>query len=165
MQGRINAVIGPVRLADSADELVVHDLIDDRVGILCRTGHPIMKNNQITPQALEALRWAAHSRGSSLRFQTDQALAAIGVRELNIAIETDSVEVAFDIVRRSDIVTTMPKLPSQPQIQTGDLNFLELDNPLFKRTIGYIHRKSSDLSHAEQNFLKFVKQQLTKGQF
>ena len=50
MQGRINAVIGPVRLADSADELVVHDLIDDRVGILCRTGHPIMKNDQITPR-------------------------------------------------------------------------------------------------------------------
>ncbi len=160
IQGRINAVIGPVRLADQADNLVAHDLIEDRVGILCRTGHPLTKVPKITAQTLETQRWAAHSRGSYLRYQTDQALAAIGVRELNITIETDSVEVAFDIVRQSEIVTTMPRLPSQPQLQAGDLTFLEIENPLFERTIGYIHRRSSDLSRAEEKFIQFVKQKL-----
>lgn len=163
IQGRVNVVIGPVSIADEADELMAHDLANDSIGILCRAGHPLARVSQISPTALEAQKWAAHSRGSLLRYQTDQALTAFGVRQLNIAIETDSVEVAFGMVRQSDIVTTMPKLPSRSQLVHGDLQFLEFNNPLFARPIGYIHRASQRLSRAETNFLQFVKAELNSS--
>ena len=162
IQGSINAVIGPISLAAQSDDLKVDDLIDDRVGILCRAGHPLTEKDHVTAAVLESQRWAAHSRGSYLRYQTDNALAAFGLREVNIAIETDSVEVAFDIVRRSDIVTTMPKLPSQSQLSDGTLVFLEIDNPLFSRPIGYIQRRSQELSRAEERFKAFVQTEIRR---
>jgi len=162
IQGSLNAVIGPISLAAQSDDLKVDDLIDDRVGILCRAGHPLTRTDHISPAILETQRWAAHSLGSYLRYQTDNALAAFGLREVNVAIETDSVEVAFDIVRRSDIITTMPKLPSQSQLSDGTLTFLEIDNPLFSRPIGYIQRQMQELSRAEEKFKTFVQNEVRR---
>ena len=42
-QGQVDIVIGPQNLADPSDGLEFTPLIDDRVGILCRAGHPLAR--------------------------------------------------------------------------------------------------------------------------
>ncbi|MCZ2723160.1 LysR family transcriptional regulator [Marinomonas sp. 15G1-11] len=162
IQGQVNIVIGPISLADQIDQLIATDLINDRVGILCSSNHPLTHYKNITPEILEAQRWALHSPGSLLRFQTEHALASFGLRELDIALETDSVDVAFQVARHSNIITTMPIFLSQTQLAIGGLAFLDIDNPLFTRPIGYIRRVSKTPTRVETKFIEFLKAQLDK---
>ena len=107
-RAQIDLVIAPESLADSADALSFTPIIDDRVGVMCRSGHALAGRDNIMPSDLESQVWLAHSRGSLLRQQTEAALAASGVTSFQIGCETDSIRSVLEIVAATDLVTTMP---------------------------------------------------------
>ena len=111
-RGQVDVVLGPQSLADPSDGLEFEHLIDDRVGILCRTGHPLTSRKRVMPSDLEAQVWLAHSRGSLLRQQTEAAMSASGVTSMHIVCETDSIRSVLEIVADTDLITTMPRATS-----------------------------------------------------
>ncbi len=138
-RGQVDLVFGPQILADPADNLEFVPLIDDRVGILCRVGHPLTQRATLMPSDLEEQAWLAHSRGSLLRQQTEAAMIASGVRSVNIACETDSIRSVLEIVAETDLVTTMPRATMSPYLEDR-LVFLTFDHPQFHRPLGVIRR-------------------------
>ncbi|MEM9757260.1 MAG: LysR family transcriptional regulator, partial [Pseudomonadota bacterium] len=84
-RGQIDVILGPRSLTEQSGAFDFHLILDDRVGILCRAGHPLVARGSLTPTDLEAHAWLAHSRGSLLRQQTEAALIASGVQRLRIA--------------------------------------------------------------------------------
>lgn len=154
-RGQIDIVLGPQSLADPADGLVFSRLIDDRVGILCRVGHPLTVRKSIAPSDLEAQLWLAHSRGSFLRQQTEAAMIASGVQSMHIVCETDSIRSVLEIVADTDLITTMPMVTTIPYLENR-LEFLAFDHPQFRRSIGSIRRKDTPATQVENRFLKMI---------
>ncbi|MFK7995555.1 MAG: LysR family transcriptional regulator [Granulosicoccus sp.] len=150
-RGQIDLVLGPQSLAHPNDALRFEHLIDDRVGILCRSGHELSTFKKITPSDLEAHFWLTHSRGSLLRQQTEAAMLASGITSIQVAVETDSIRSALEIISNTDLVTTMPIETTTPYLQ-NELIFLDFDSPHFHRPIGVIRRKDTPESHLEQKF-------------
>lgn len=151
-RGQVDIVLGPQSLADLSDGLEFEPLIDDRVGIMCRTGHPLTTCKQVKPSDLEAQVWLAHSRGSLLRQQTEAAMTASGVRSMHILCETDSIRSVLEIVGETDLITTMPTATTAPYLEER-LVFLQFDHPQFHRPLGAIRRKRSTPSPIEDKFL------------
>lgn len=151
-RGQVDLVLGPKSLADPSDGLEFEPLIDDRVGIMCRTGHPLTARMQIMPSDLEAQVWLAHSRGSLLRQQTEAAMTASGVKFMHIVCETDSIRSVLEIVGDTDLITTMPTATTAPYLE-DKLTFLHFDHPRFHRPLGAIRRTSSTASPIEDKFL------------
>jgi len=106
-RGQVDLVLGPQSLADASDGLEFEPLIDDRVGILCRSGHPLTLRKKVMASDLEAQVWLAHSRGSLLRQQTEAAMMASGVNSMHITCETDSIRSVLEIIAESDLITTL----------------------------------------------------------
>ncbi|MCI2399464.1 LysR family transcriptional regulator [Aliiroseovarius subalbicans] len=156
VRGQVEVVLGPKSLADSTDALTFETLIDDRVGILCRAGHPLAKRKRILPADLEAQVWLAHSRGSLLRQQTEAAMIASGVVTVQIGCETDSIRSVLDIVAETDLITSMPKATTSPYLEDR-LRFLPFDNPQFERPLGIIRRQNAQENQAEDRFFKMLR--------
>ncbi|GIX14614.1 MAG: LysR family transcriptional regulator [Paracoccaceae bacterium] len=161
-RGEVDVVIGPRSLADPVDGLVFTFLIDDRVGVLCRAGHPLASRGTVLAADLEAQLWLAHSRGSLLRQQTEAAMIASGVRSMRIACETDSIRSVFEIIAATDLITTMPRATTAPYL--GDrLVFLSFDHPEFGRPLGVIHRRGHVPTRLERDYLALLSGEAMAG--
>jgi DNA-binding transcriptional LysR family regulator len=151
-RGQIDVVIGPRSLADPTEGLDFMPLIDDRIGVLCRTGHPLTYREEISPADLEASVWLAHSRGSLLRQQTEAAMISSGVQQIQIGCETDSIRSVLEIVAETDLITTMPRVTVLPYLE-GRLTFLGFDHLQFHRPLGAIRRKTMPTNQVVESFL------------
>ncbi|MGZ2259092.1 LysR family transcriptional regulator [Roseobacter sp. A03A-229] len=149
---QVDLVFGPRSLADPTAGLAFAPLIDDRVGILCRVGHPLTALARVMPSDLDTQVWLAHSRGSLLRQQTEAAMTASGVSAMHIVCETDSIRSVLEIIADTDLITTMPRVTTAPYLEER-LQFLEFDHPQFHRPIGTIRRSGTPLSPVEERFL------------
>lgn len=155
-RGRIDLVIGPRSLVESAAGLVFELIVDDSVGILCRKGHPLTTVAQPSPGDLEQQHWVAHSRGSLLRQQTESGLMALGLENFHIACETDSIRTVFEIIENTDLISTMPRESTKPYLEDRFV-FLDLDQPQFHRPIGAIRRRWQQRSELEKLFVATLK--------
>ncbi len=151
-RGQVDLVLGPQSLADSSDNLEFKRLIDDRVGILCRTGHPLTSRAQVMASDLEAQFWLAHSRGSLLRQQTEAAMIASGVTSMRIVCETDSIRSVLEIIAESDLITTMPRATTASYLEDR-LVFLDFDHPQFHRPLGSVRRMGAAANPIAEKFL------------
>lgn len=158
-RGQVDLVFGPESLAEPVDGLEFEELIDDGVGVMCRSGHPLTTRQRIMASDLEAQVWLAHSRGSLLRQQTEAAMIATGVRSMQIGCETDSIRSVLEIVSETDLITTMPKATTAPYLEDR-LVFLPFDHPQFHRPLGAIRRSNAKSSAIEDRFLKLLKQRI-----
>ncbi|MEO0362939.1 MAG: LysR family transcriptional regulator, partial [Pseudomonadota bacterium] len=154
-RGQIDLVVGPESLADPVDGLTFAMLIDDRVGVMCRTGHPLAARDAVMASDLEAEVWLAHSRGSLLRQQTEAALTASGVGSIQIGCETDSIRSVLEIVADTDLITTMPMATTAPYLEDR-LTFLPFDHPRFRRPLGAIRRRGGRSSRIEDRFVALL---------
>ena len=150
-RGQVDVVLGPQSLVDTSVGLEFEPLIDDRVGILCRTGHPLTSSRLVMPSDLEAQAWLAHSRGSLLRQQTEAAMTASGVKTMHIVCETDSIRSVLEIVADTDLISTMPRATTASYLEEG-LVFLEFDHPKFHRPLGIIRNARSSANPIENSF-------------
>ncbi len=156
-RGQIDLVLGPQSLAHPNDALQFEHLIDDRVGILCRSDHELAKRKNIKAEQLEAQQWLTHSRGSLLRQQTEAAILACGITSIQVAVETDSIRSALEIISKTNLITTMPRETTRPYLKS-DLMFLDFDSPHFQRPVGVIRRKDTAKTHLEQKFFTYLKE-------
>ncbi len=154
-RAQIDLVIGPRGLTDSVADSVFLPLVDDRVGILCRVGHPLLKKPKLTARDFEAQSWVAHSRGSMLRRQTEGALIAMGLEQIHITIETDSIRSVLEIVASTDLISTMPRETTRPYLSKR-LRFVDFDHPQFHRPIGAIRRRTAPANAIVDAFLKLL---------
>ena len=154
-RGQVDIILGPQSLAESSDGLEFAPLIDDRVGILCRAGHPLSTRRHVMASDLEAQVWLAHSRGSLLRQQTEAAMIASGVKSMHIVCETDSIRSVLEITAESDLITTMPRATTASYLEDR-LVFLDFDHPRFHRPLGSIRRAGLSINPIEDRFLATI---------
>ena len=154
--GQVDIVLGPESLAEPTSGLDFTPLVDDRVGILCRVGHPLASLKQVMPSDLEAQIWLAHSRGSLLRQQTEAAMHASGVKSMHIVCETDSIRSVLEIITETNLVTTMPRVTMESYLEDR-LQFLEFDHPQFHRPLGTIKRAHSLDNPVADRFLALLR--------
>lgn len=155
-RGQIDMLFGPQSAADPLAGLDFTPLIEDRVAIICRVGHPLTKAGKIMASDLVEQRWLAHSRGSLLRQQTEAAMIASGVYRMQISCETDSIRTALEIVASTDLISTMPLATTKSYLE-DKLVFLDFDHAQFHRPLGAIRRSNTPPNPITESFLKHLR--------
>ncbi|MEL6677238.1 MAG: LysR family transcriptional regulator [Pseudomonadota bacterium] len=161
-RGQIDMFLGPETAADPLAGLDFTALIDDRVAIICRRGHPLTRARPIMASDLMEHRWLAHSRGSLLRQQTEAAMIASGLRHMRIACETDSIRSALEIVASTDLISTMPVETTRPYLEDR-LVFLDFEHPQFHRPLGAIQRANTPSNPVVVSFLGLLTDGVARG--
>lgn len=81
---------------------------------------------------------------------------AMGLEQIRIVFETDSIRSALEIVSTTDIITTMPRKPTLPYLGDG-LTFLDIDHPQFRRPIGAIRRAGTPFTPLETQIIEILR--------
>lgn len=154
-RGQIDIVVGPRNLAEHVSELSFTPLMEERIGIVCRRGHPLLALDRIGARDLERQHWIAHSRGSTLRLQTEGALVAMGLEKIHVAVETDSIRSVLEIVGLTDLISTMPREATRG-LMGEKLTFLAADHAQFSRPMGIIERRSAPPNTMRTKFIALL---------
>ena len=154
--GQIDNILGPQNLVDTTDGLEFQSLVEDRLGLLVRVGHPLAQRKDVQPTELEQQPWLMPSRSSQLRQQAEIALLSAGITRTSIKCETDNIRSALELVEYTDMITPMPRL-SVAAYLLDKLTFLTFDHPQFRRPVGIIHRTNTPNTKVQSVFLENLK--------
>lgn len=141
-KGDIDLIIGPIGLFERSDELIYETLFDDEIGFFCRTEHPLARRKTIRAAELSKVRWVMPPPGSLFRFQTDSALEELGVEQVRVALDTQSIEASVEIVRTTDFLTPLSVLMISSRHIVG-LKRLPVRSDRLRRPLGAVSRKSA----------------------
>lgn len=150
---QVDLVICPLRLLTAPKiELNIEKLFEDDHVVVGRMDHPLAKRSEITVGDLEAATWISHAETSMLRNDMSVALSSYGVRNLNIAFQSGSAGAIFELLRKSDFLTVLPRYAIRSSHANQDLCALPLKLETPPMTIGLVSPRNTTTSALQRAF-------------
>ena len=139
VEGQLDLIMAPVDVIEGIPNLIVERLTRGENVIVCRAGHPLLAEKQITTEMLSHARWIPHARDSLLNRDTRLALTAVGVDYIDLpAFESNSAGAMHAVMENSDMLTVLPDLIAGNLVDTGGYAILPFRLPGPYRPFGYI---------------------------
>lgn len=156
--GDIDFILGALRSTDYARDLLSESLMNDRMGIFVRRGHPLMRKREIRINDLVDARWILPSPGTLTRRLFDMSFAHHGVKPPPAAVETSDLSILRDLLLNSDMLTAISLHWLYHERMSGDLGVLDFNLYGTERIIGMTQRRDSYLPPGASALMKAVRQ-------
>ncbi len=135
--------------ADGALDLEIEPLTSDRLGVCCRVGHPLLRRQKLTLEALLTFPWVLPVNNAGARRKLEALFVGRGVEPPTPTIESESMAFLFAVVRASDALTYTTSTTILPPEGVG-LKMLDIPALRTRRSAGIISRRGAWLSPAAQ---------------
>ncbi len=145
------------------DPLLTIEPLKPRSGVFfCRPGHPLLKQRDLTPDALSAYPLA----GTLLPVEVETALRRVSGREQLLGIECDNFMVLKALVACSDVISLAPWDVVAEDVTAGRLDVLPLagSRPAQQSAYGVVTRAGHSLSPAAQAMLEEIRKEDEKAE-
>ncbi len=131
LQNQIDIIVGPARFVDPGNsDLTLEPLFDDCNVIVGRSGHPLLQGDTLSVQDLENVTWISHSDRSMLRHDMEAALRHLGIRNLQLAFQSESAGAVIELLRNTDFLTILPRYAVSADGRDGlSVASIDLHNP------------------------------------
>ncbi|MES0883457.1 pca operon transcription factor PcaQ [Roseibium sp. SCP14] len=148
--GELDLVIGRLGRPDSMEGVSFTQLYSERVDLVVRTGHPLLKN----PDVKRIVDWPViyPPEGSAIRPLVERFMIANGVGEIPNRIETVSGAFGRLYTRQTDAVWIISSGVVQTETNDGHLVRLPFDSDITKGPVGLMTRPDTQASAEEQVF-------------
>lgn len=140
----VDLVVGPLRGAQCAPDLVEETLYVDRFVAVVRRDHPAVGDGRhATLQSLAACPWIGPLAGTPAAAAFDQAFARAGLPRPHVSLRAHSVAVVRSMLLASDHVALVSPLHVHAEVQAGLL--VHATGPLSgtERAIGLTQRRDA----------------------
>lgn len=151
--GGLDIMVGALRGEMPAD-LVERPLLEDRLMVVGRKGHPLSSETSPDIAALAAYPWIIGRPGSPLRLLW-QAMFADGARP-SAPVECGSVTAIRGLLRQSDLLTLLSRDQVALEIEAGVLAPIGLPLSPTTRTIGITTRADWRPTPSQSRFLSLI---------
>jgi DNA-binding transcriptional LysR family regulator len=134
-------------------EIEFRALVDERFVAACRRDHPLARRRRVSWSDLAAFDFIAVGKSSGNRLLIDQALAGLPDAPQPV-YEAEHVTTMLGLVEAGLGVAAVPSL-AMPDKDHPLLVGIPLDEPVVKRRVGLIRRRSRALTPAAQQLFDF----------
>ncbi|MFV0333764.1 MAG: LysR family transcriptional regulator [Tropicimonas sp.] len=136
-RGDLDLVVGALRHHDLPDGLLQTRLFTDRLILVARPGHPLVRQREVTRSDLAAFPWIAPRRGAPSRAYFDALHDTFGnVEGVPRPIETGVHGVMYGLLMRTDRLTIISSSQVSREIELGTLGRIAFVLPDTSREIG-----------------------------
>lgn len=157
--GVIDVMIGALRPAAPADDVVQSKLFVDRLVVLGRKGHPLSKlAGDVSAADLAHYPWTISAPGTPLRILWDKLFANAGVTPPRIPVESGSVIANREILRKSDFLTLLSPDQVAVELEAGWLARICEAPQNLERTIGLTTRAGWRPTAMQSDFLQLIEE-------
>ena len=105
--GDIDFIFGALRPADEAMDLQQEALFEDRISVIARAGHPLVRDPHIDFDALRRSTWALSRHGSPSRELLERFFSDARQAAPKPAVETGDLAVLRGLLLESDMLTAI----------------------------------------------------------
>lgn len=151
LEGQLDIVIGRIADAEHATELAFEALADEPHSLIARAGHPLARRRRLRVEDLVDHTWVLPPVGSLLRDRLDALFLQRGLPLPSRVVQTQSVPMITNLLRRSDMLVALPEEVVRPYCDAGMLRVLPIELNVRMDAFGLITRRGHALSpHAEE---------------
>ena len=141
--GDVDFILGALRPAAYAGDLVGEPLADDEVAIVSRHGHPWAGRKHIPARDLARARWVLPRINTPNRMLFERALTQRGLPAPNVVVETSDLAVLRGVLLNSDLLTAISPHQLSYELGAGLLTLLPVPLHDTRRVIGITRRTDS----------------------
>lgn len=154
--GGIDMMVGAAR-ADPPADVVQHQLFNDRLVILGRTGHPLA-DRKPAPDAGELARypWIVAAAGTPLRGHWQSMFEAAGIPPPRVPIECGSVMTVRQILIETDFLTLLSPDQVDVELKAGQLARIGELSPAMSRAIALTLRADWRPTASQAAFIALI---------
>jgi LysR family transcriptional regulator of gallate degradation len=156
--GEADFLIGALRDAKLAADIVQEHLFDDPLSIIVRAGHPLARRKRLTAADLSRHPWIAPRASSPLRARFDALFARAGVSPPEKAIECNSLIAARALLMESDRMMLLSAHQIHYERSAGMLAALPHPAGVVTRPIGLTMRRDWRPTRAQMRLLALVRE-------
>jgi DNA-binding transcriptional LysR family regulator len=150
IQTRLATGLSDLALLEQAPDhpdILVQKWLDDEVILVCGPAHPLRDSDLIPITELGQLSYVLREQRSSMRVTLDDALHAIGIEQLPIAMEVGSTDTIVEMLQRGKHVSFLPRYVVEEMLRNGRLYHIKIQGLRIKSTL-WIARTRSNLENA-----------------
>jgi LysR family transcriptional regulator of gallate degradation len=151
--GDIDFIVGAVREHEESSDITTEILFEDKLAVIARAGHPLIKQKKINLKLLQDLPWVLPAKGSPAWHLFNETLARCQVTHPKHAIHTSSFSMVRGLLIDSDRVALLSEHQIYYEKKCGLLDVIPVELPDTYRPIGITLRKASQPSPAAKLFI------------
>lgn len=152
--GDIDCIVGAIRSRESDADIVTEQLFEDRLAVIARKDHPLMKRASIEFEELQALQWVLPASETPSRMLFDETMRRHKMTIPEHAVQTSSLSMVRGLLLDSDRVALLSAHQIHHDRKAGLLDVLPVDLEETYRPIGITWRGRTQPSPAAQLFLE-----------
>ncbi|HQX54677.1 MAG TPA: LysR family transcriptional regulator [Pyrinomonadaceae bacterium] len=149
--------LGIISFSPNDESIVSIPVLTDALTLIVAPQHRFASAGTISIKQLGIESFIAHNAPSPYRQKVIEAFDKHNT-PLNIAVELPSLEAIKKLVQSGDGVALVPRLTAKSEIEAGQLAAVSVKEMQLERKLHIVYRKSSELSHAAQEFIKIAKE-------
>ena len=158
-RGEVDFLIGALRDPAPLGDIVQEFLFDDILVMVAAPTHPLHATQGLILANLAAYPFVVSTEGTPTRAAFDRLFAEARLRPVSL-VETGSMILMRELLRRSDDIGCISRLQVQAEVASGALSVLPLVLPQTVRPIGLTRRADWMPTLAQQEFIKTLKASL-----
>ena len=139
-QGELDVVIGALPQNRTDPDLRFERLTSDTIGVVGRSGHPLLQRPERSLADYDAYAWALPNRAELLRQRLDLAFRRAGLGEAHVAVESDSLSLLLATLRQSDCLG-LATTQTLEQEEARGIAAIDHEALRFRREAGLISRR------------------------
>jgi LysR family transcriptional regulator of gallate degradation len=160
--GELDVIVGGLAPALEFPDVRTIPLIDDRVVIFGRAGHPLARKRKLSSADFKAIRWVLPMRRSLPQPAFELLLAQAGIRPALPVVENASIAALNGLLATSDMLTVGSALQMQVEAERGVLREIPFRLTSEVWQTGIVLRESTVPSPAARMFIDVVRSRATK---
>ncbi|MBF0284574.1 MAG: LysR family transcriptional regulator [Magnetococcales bacterium] len=153
----VGMVEGPVKNKN----ITVTPCTEDELVVVCPSGHPLCKFDEIPLQQLKEYPFVSREEGSGTRAVITELLGKGGLpyEQLNVVLELGSTESVKGAVEGGMGISILSSASLRKEVQLNSLCVRRIKGTPLKRRINFVYQRQKFRSKAVEEFLNFAKEQ------
>ena len=139
-------------------DILVQKWKDDELWLVCGPKHPLAQVGHVGVEHLSELSYVLRERRSAVRETLEEALHAVGISKLPVALEVGSTDAIMEILMLEPHVSLLPRFVVADRVARGRLARIEISNFRIPMQL-WIARHRSKLDHpVAEAFIKLLRE-------
>ncbi len=154
--GKLDIVIGPLAEKGSDGDFVTLPVMQDKVVVVARKGHPLLERTIGLPE-MAAHRWVLPGPAVAMRQWLEQVFVAHGFDPPDVQIETSSMTLLPKIIAQTDLLSFLSARNLGPGRTGESLQGIPCEATTMVRSLGVLYRPGTYLSPAALSLIDLIK--------
>jgi DNA-binding transcriptional LysR family regulator len=150
---------GIVEGSTSKVNTTTEKVISDQLTLIVHPNHPLAKKKSVSVLELTREPFILREQGSGTRQQIVEFLDrhGLGIQDLHVALGMGSTESTKAAVEAGNGVAILSRWAVRKEVEDGRLKTVRIREGDIPRSLSLIYRKKQMLSHADNEFILFIK--------